>query len=107
MDLITSTGTICSILFNVFIYFFFIYSYAVINLYYFSGASIRASKSLQHHIITFECDSILYEELLVPHLPQSQEVEFVKVTRISPKKKRPMENEDEPQRKTTAKQSCK
>lgn len=54
-----------------------------------SGASVRASKSLHRHIIAFEYDSILYKEVLVPLLPQAEEVQSVKVTRSSPKKKRP------------------
>lgn len=72
-----------------------------------SGASVRASKSLHRHIIAFEYDSILYKEVLVHLLPQAEEVQSVKVTRSSPKKKRPLENADEPEKKTVAKRACK
>ena len=72
-----------------------------------SGASVRASKSLHRHIIAFEYDSILYKEVLVSLLPQAEEVQSIKVTRSSSKKKRPLENEDEPEKKTVAKRACK
>ena len=72
-----------------------------------SGASVQASKSLHRHIIAFEYDSILYKEVLVSLLPQAEEVQSIKVTRSSSKKKRPLENEDEPEKKTVAKRACK
>ena len=72
-----------------------------------SGASVRASKSLHRHIIAFEYDSILYKEVLVVLLSQAEEVQSVKVKRSSPKKKRPLENADEPEKKTVGKQACK
>ena len=72
-----------------------------------TDASVRASKSLHRHIIAFEYDSILYKGALVHLLPQAEEVQSVKVTRSSPKKKRPLENADEPEKKVVAKRACK
>ena len=72
-----------------------------------SGVSVRASKNLHRHIIAFEYDNILYKEVLVPLLPQTEEVQSVKVIRSSPKNKHPLENAGEPEKKTVAKRACK
>ena len=72
-----------------------------------AGASIRASKSLRRHVIAFECDTTLYKQVLLPLLLSTEEVESTPVPVASPKKKRSVESDDEPERKTAPKRSCK
>ena len=72
-----------------------------------AGASIRASKSLRRHVIGFESDTTLYNQVLFPLLPSAEEVESAPIPVPSAKKKRAIDSDDEPERKTAPKRSCK
>lgn len=72
------------------------------------GASIRACQCLHRHVIALESDKPLYEEVLLPLLPPT-EVQSGKVPKPSPPnaKKRFADFDDEPEKKSAPKRSCK
>ena len=73
----------------------------------FLGSSIRACKNINRHVIAFEDDNVLYKEVLLPLIPQPDEVQSEQATLPPPKNKRPLEDDDEPEKKTAPKRSCK
>ena len=75
-----------------------------------AGSSIRACRSLGRHIVVLESDVELFEQVLVPLLPTSEEKSSDSRRDPSPpqqRKRPPHVEDDEVEKKSAPKRKCK
>ena len=87
-----------------------IFSFSFLFISHCPGASIRACRSLNRHIVALEPEPDLYEEVLLPLIPAPEEVESSERREpdpLVPRKRTSQTDDDEVEKKVAPRRKCK